>query len=83
MRDGRRRQTGSLEIDFLAHDPDGHLATFSLVATYAENAGRRPLGRRLAGRLSPGISGLRRTDVRRGARSGRRGADMGGWHATG
>jgi hypothetical protein len=30
--------TGMLEIEFLAHDPDGHLAYFTLVATYAENA---------------------------------------------
>ena len=28
---------GSLEIDFLAHDPDGHLAYYSLLATYGEN----------------------------------------------
>lgn len=30
-------ERGTLEIDFLAHDPDGHLAVYSLVATYAEN----------------------------------------------
>jgi hypothetical protein len=28
---------GSLEIDFLAHDPDGHLGSYSLIATYDEN----------------------------------------------
>ena len=28
---------GQLEIDFLAHDPDGHLAYYSLQATYGEN----------------------------------------------
>ena len=28
---------GSLEIDFFAHDPDGHLAWYSLIATYGEN----------------------------------------------
>ena len=28
---------GSLEIDFLADDPDGHLAYFTLLATYGEN----------------------------------------------
>ena len=28
---------GTLEIDFLAHDPDGHLAYFNLRATYGEN----------------------------------------------
>jgi hypothetical protein len=26
-----------LEIDFMAHDPDGHLTAYSLRATYAEN----------------------------------------------
>lgn len=30
-------QKGVLEIDFLAHDPDGHLAFYSLGATYGEN----------------------------------------------
>ncbi|MEA2582243.1 MAG: hypothetical protein QOF33_328, partial [Thermomicrobiales bacterium] len=28
---------GTLEIDFLAHDPDGHLSYYSLIATYGEN----------------------------------------------
>ena len=28
---------GTLEIDFLAHDPDGHLAYYTLQATYEEN----------------------------------------------
>ena len=28
---------GQLEIDFMAHDPDGHLAWYSLYATYKEN----------------------------------------------
>jgi len=28
---------GSLEIDFYAHDPDGHLYDYTLVATYGEN----------------------------------------------
>jgi hypothetical protein len=28
---------GQLEIDFMAHDPDGHLAYYTLVATYGEN----------------------------------------------
>lgn len=32
-----RDPNATLEIDFLAHDPDGHLAVYSLVATYAEN----------------------------------------------
>ncbi|HEY3001510.1 MAG TPA: hypothetical protein VGJ44_04105 [Kribbellaceae bacterium] len=31
-------RTGMLEIDFMAHDPDGHLALYELKATYAENA---------------------------------------------
>jgi hypothetical protein len=29
---------GTLEVDFLAHDTDGHLAVYSLVATYGLNA---------------------------------------------
>jgi hypothetical protein len=29
--------TGTLEVDFLAHDPDAHLAVYSLVATYGVN----------------------------------------------
>jgi hypothetical protein len=28
---------GDLEIDFMAHDPDGHLAYYTLIATYGEN----------------------------------------------
>lgn len=31
------RDGGTLEVDFLAHDPDGHLAVYSMLATYAEN----------------------------------------------
>lgn len=29
--------TGTLEIDFLAHDPDGHLATYGISANYGVN----------------------------------------------
>lgn len=28
---------GPLEVDFMVHDPDGHLSHYSLIATYAEN----------------------------------------------
>ncbi len=28
---------GVLEIDFMAHDPDGHLESYTLIATYGEN----------------------------------------------
>jgi hypothetical protein len=28
---------GTLEVDFMAHDPDGHLAVYSLIATYGLN----------------------------------------------
>jgi hypothetical protein len=31
------RNGGVLEIDFMAHDPDGHLESYSLIATYGEN----------------------------------------------
>lgn len=31
------RDGGTLEVDFLAHDPDGHLAVYSMLATYGEN----------------------------------------------
>jgi hypothetical protein len=31
---------GTLEIDFEAHDPDGHLASYSLQATYGSNLAR-------------------------------------------
>jgi hypothetical protein len=36
-------QTGTLEIDFLAHDPDGHLAYYSLHALWGENNSRNLL----------------------------------------
>lgn len=31
------RDGGTLDIDFFAHDPDGHLAYYTLIATYGEN----------------------------------------------
>jgi hypothetical protein len=31
------KEDGTLEVDFLAHDPDGHLSHYTLRATYAEN----------------------------------------------
>lgn len=31
------REGGALDIDFIAHDPDGHLAYYSLQATYGNN----------------------------------------------
>ena len=31
------KKGGSLEIDFMAYDPDGHLAYYTLIATYGEN----------------------------------------------
>lgn len=45
------RQGGSLEIDFMAHDPDGHLESYSLIATYGENLAVDLLA---AGTLTPG-----------------------------
>lgn len=50
---------GSLEIDFLAHDPDAHLAVYSLIATYGENLAIDLLG--VAGATltpAPGASGV-------------------------
>jgi len=34
---------GTLEIDFMAHDPDGHLAYYTFIATYQENLYRNLL----------------------------------------
>src|SRR5262249_49208211 len=45
------RHGGTLEVDFLAHDPDGHLAVYSMLATYGEN-----LAGNLLDRPSPALS---------------------------
>lgn len=47
---------GQLVIDFMAHDPDGHLACYSLIATYAES-GSRDLLTRPSAELTPGPLG--------------------------
>ena len=49
-------QGGQLEIDFMAHDPDGHLAYYSLVTTYGENLVRNLLAQPSA-TLIPGPPG--------------------------
>jgi len=35
---------GTLEIDFMAHDPEGHLSFYTLIATYGENQYKNLLG---------------------------------------
>ena len=45
---------GTLEIDFMAHDPDGHLAYYTLTANYGENLFVDLLA---VGALSPGPAG--------------------------
>jgi len=48
--------TDKLRIDFVAHDPEGHLAYFTLNATYGESKVKNLL--ELGGTLSPGPSSV-------------------------
>ncbi len=45
-----------LEVDFIAHDAQGHLASYSLIATFGENLAQDLIG--LGGTLSPVVGGL-------------------------
>lgn len=46
--------TDTLQVDFFAYDPDGHLAEYTLIATYGENLYRDLLA--LGGTLTPLVS---------------------------